>query len=87
MVIENEDSKRRSCLCLTNIWMDTDHECKRKFLPFSMINYRSIQEAYSSFSNGELLLGGLLFRDTHSSLISSGNVVRLLGHMELHMAV
>ena len=52
-----------------------------------MINYLSKIEASSSFSNGELLLGGLLFRDTHGSLISSGNVVRLLGHMELHMAV
>lgn len=40
-----------------------------------------------SFSDCELGLGGLLLGDSDSGLISSSNVLRLLGHMELDVAV
>jgi len=41
----------------------------------------------SSFSDGELGLGGLLLGDSHSGFISSRNVLRLLGNVELDVAV
>ena len=40
-----------------------------------------------SFANGEPLLGGLLLGDSHGGLVSSCNVVRSLGNMELDVAV
>lgn len=46
-----------------------------------------IIDAPRSFANGELLLGGLLLGQSDLSLIGSGNVIGLLGHMELDVAV
>lgn len=40
-----------------------------------------------SFTNGESLLGGLLLGHSHGSFVSSGNVLRSLGNVELDVAV
>lgn len=40
-----------------------------------------------SLANGKSLLGGLLLGDSHGGLVSSGNILGLLGHVELDVAV
>ena len=61
--------------------------CERSFLSHRSTIYSQLKDSPCSFTNGEFLLGGLLLGQSHLGLVLSGNVIRLLGDMELHVAV
>ena len=70
---------------LNNIWIRSSNMLV--LLSLSQINYLLAIDKTLSFSDCELGLGSLLFGDKNSFLISSGNLLRLLSHVEFNVAV